>query len=286
MITYSDFGINGRLGNQMFQYAALFATAKRLNTQCFLPSRMHKNASNFETINDLMEFSPDGFEGSKYFRFIQYVDQYNKYILTQFTKNYREPTFCFDPNFLNIKDNTNITGFFQSEKYFKEYRKELIDIFTLKVPSQKACDYRNFIDENKPTSIHIRRGDYVNKTNFHNSLADTLYYCSSVEKIKEMDPKRKFLVFSDDISFCKNYFQNYLEEYVDDFFYVAGTTGPEEIKLQSVCKDNIIANSSFSWWGAWLNENPNNKVIAPLNWFGPDGPKDTQDVYCDGWIKL
>jgi hypothetical protein len=285
MITYSNFGINGRLGNQMFQYAALLAAAKRLNTECVLPARIDKNASKFETINDLIEFNVKDLEETKCFKFV-HPDEYNKYYLKHFTKYYREPTFCFDPNFLNIDDGTNIIGYFQSEKYFKQYRKEIINIFSLKNPGEKFYYYQKFINANKPTSIHVRRGDYVNKKNFHNSLADTLYYIYAVEKIKSIDSNRKFLVFSDDIEFCKNYFQNYFEEYVDDFFYVTDTSGPEEIKLQSFCRDNIIANSSFSWWGAWLNENKENKVIAPAKWFGPDGPKDTQDVYCDGWIKI
>ena len=287
MITYSNFGVNGRLGNQMFQYSTLFATAKRLGVQCVIPRRIYKSSANYESMNDLFEFCPDGFEGASLFRFPD-VSLYQKYILPEFKKHFSESGFAYDSNIMNVQDETNLNGFFQSEKYFKTERKALLDIFILKADTcsdgfQKA---REIIEKSKTTSMHMRRGDYVGKSHFHNNLADTFYYVSAFEKIKEQDQNRKFLVFSDDIPFCKNYIAKYFEESVDDFFFVEGTTGPEEIVLMSLCHDNIIANSSFSWWGAWLNQRNNNLVIAPSNWFGPAGPKDTQDVYCEGWIKL
>jgi hypothetical protein len=106
----------------------------------------------------------------------------------------------------------------------------------------------------------------------------------AVSEVKMMHPDAKLLVFSDDIAFCKEYFEKYFDDYPEDFHYISGTDSVEDIRLQSLCFGNIIANSSFSWWGAYLNEN--NRVIAPVQWFVGDGPKDTQDIYLSNWSVI
>jgi hypothetical protein len=93
---------------------------------------------------------------------------------------------------------------------------------------------------------------------------------------------KKFYVFSDDIEWCKNFFSDIL-----DFEFISGNNEIRDLYLMSSCENNIIANSSFSWWGAWLNKNPNKKVIAPSVWFGPAKKNViTEDLYCKNWIKL
>ena len=89
-----------------------------------------------------------------------------------------------------------------------------------------------------------------------------------------------FIIFSDDIKWCKNNFIG------DKFTFIEGEKDYIDLWLMSLCNHNIIANSSFSWWGAWLNQNPNKKVIAPINWFGPEKKLNPKDIYCKNWIKI
>lgn len=138
------------------------------------------------------------------------------------------------------------------------------------------------IENEKYISLHVRRGDYVNLSEFHINLAETDYYTNSISYIKEKYPNSKYLIFSDDVQFCKGYFDGKITAKIE---YVVGTSAAEEIILQSLCASNIIANSSFSWWGAWLNCK-NGTVISPKSWFGSKGPSVTEDLYCNEWIRL
>ncbi len=128
-------------------------------------------------------------------------------------------------------------------------------------------------------SIHVRRGDYLNSPN-HHPVQNMNYY---MKAIKQMPKDSIFLIFSDDISWCKANFPDVPEK----FIFVEGNADYEDLLLMSLCKNNIMCNSTFSWWGAWLNKNPNKKVIAPSVWFGPAyANHNTEDLYCEGWIKI
>jgi 5'(3')-deoxyribonucleotidase len=100
--------------------------------------------------------------------------------------------------------------------------------------------------------------------------------------MKEMPKNSIFLIFSDDIEWCKENFPNIS----DKFIFIEGNKDYEDLYIMSKCKNNIISNSTFSWWGAWLNQNENKKVVAPLKWFGSSINHNTKDLYCDGWIKI
>lgn len=282
MLTYSMFGTNGRLGNQMFQFAAIYAAAKRLGVNFFLYERSNPNATNFETIDDFLQFNV---KTVKECQWIKNSEDYIQIYKTEINKRFVEPHFHYMSEFENLLDKTDLNGFYQTDKYFSNLKQDLCKIFTLSNKSKAYEAYETLIKGGKYISVHLRRGDYVNKSNYHNNLASSYYYYKAVMQLKMTYKDVKFLIFSDDIEFCKDYFTKYFEENVSDFEYVTETTGPEEICLQSLCFGNIIANSSFSWWGAWLNTN-NGPVVAPKNWFGPDGPKDIQDVYCQDWIVV
>lgn len=162
-----------------------------------------------------------------------------------------------------IPKNCLIEGFFQSEKYFKQSRTKILSLFEKTSTINKV-------------SVHIRRGDYIKNPNYHNVLSKKYY-----DKAFEMFPNHEFLIFSDDIEWCKNNFigQRYL-------FYTE-KTDLEEMVAMSSCEHNIIANSSFSWWGAWLNINKNKKIICPSQWVGPAfSSLNTKDIYCEDWIKI
>lgn len=276
----SNFGLNGRLGNQMFQFAALYAAAKKLNTSFFLYQRSSLSASNYTAIDEFLQFDIENLGGCIWIRDAQeYQDMYQKEINTCIS----EPHFHYIKNFHNLPDQTDLSGYFQTEKYFKNHKDDISEIFSIRKPTKSFLNYKQLL-ENKHISLHIRRGDYVPKSDFHTNLAESDYYKDAISIMASTHPDAKYLVFSDDIEFCRSYFQEKSRSGIE-FKYVTGTTSAEEIVLQSLCIGNVIANSSFSWWGAWLNSN-NGTVIAPKNWFGPNGPKDVQDLFCEKWITL
>lgn len=283
MLTYASFGINGRLGNQMFQLAVIHAAAKRLNTKYFLPLRLEGN-SNYSTCQDLWEFNTSKLNELEWIEPKDYVAKCGKEQINP--RTYEEPFFHYDPNFVNLPNNTNIKGFFQSEKYFSEYREELLKAFTLKEPSETYEKfYESIFQKENSLSIHVRRGDAVGKEWFHGDVGIGSYYRDAITVIEEASKEIPIdlVVFSDDIPYCKEWLKT-IGKTFNTVEFVSGTSGAEDIMLQSKCSRNIIANSSFSWWGAWLNLNPHKIVVAPKTWFGEHGPKDIQDIYASGWI--
>ena len=209
---------------------------------------------------------------------------------------YREPGFMYKkiPYYPNMRMN----GYFQSSQYFEHRREEILELFTdykkdIQTPLQLKLD---LIDGRK-IALHIRRTDYVNLQHTH-VVQSIDYYKEAVEIMKQRlgDTYDEFcyLVFSDDITWCKE--QPFLKslpgvQFIDDTDGIQ--KGPQEVfelYLMSMCEHNIIANSSFSWWGAYLNENPNQIVIAPNKWFNPPnkggrGPPKWDSIYRKNWIR-
>jgi hypothetical protein len=170
-----------------------------------------------------------------------------------------------------------LIGYFQSEKYFIDYRDELLELFK---PTKEIDDYieqkYGKILNRKTCSLHVRHGDYLQLSNHHPPCSIQYY----IESIKKFDNNTLFIVFSDDISWCKSVFKG------DNFFFIEGEEDYIDLYIMSKCLDNIIANSSFSWWGSWLNPNKNKKIISPLKWFGVFDIKDQKDIIPNNWIKI
>ena len=188
---------------------------------------------------------------------------------------YYESDFTYSE--ISYKKNMEIIGSFQSEKYFnKDYIRK---IFT---PKKQIVDYikekyREILNKNI-TSIHVRRGDYL--TNIANHPVQSIkYYIEAMKVIGECD---SFLVISDDIQWCKS--QKIFSG--NRFHFIENEKDYIDLFISSMCKNNIIANSTFSWWGAWLNCKKDKKVIAPKTWFGPNLTLDTKDVLPEEWIKI
>ncbi len=172
----------------------------------------------------------------------------------------------------NSEFNYYLDGYFQSEKYFMQSNDKI----------------RSYLDPNKKitisgldsfsntVSIHVRRTDYI-KSNGYHPVQTIEYYQKSLEIIGEYE---NLLIFSDDISWCKSNFN------FPRMKFIVGNDELDDLWTMSLCSHNIIANSSFSWWGAWLNRNPNKKVISPINWFGEHVNLDVSDIVPDGWIKI
>ena len=195
--------------------------------------------------------------------------------------NYNERTFNYHD--INVNDNTNLHGYLQSEKYFKHCEDVIRKHFE---PSEKIKKEMKLIfDSTKDyCAVHVRRGDYVKLSATHHPLQTLEYYNKAMSMIRKTNPGILFIVFSDELSWCKENLKgsdiNYSWEYgnpvhIYDFFCMASF------------KHNIIANSSFSWWAAWLNKNPDKRVIAPLNWFGPALPENhDKDIVPEGWERI
>lgn len=249
MITFSKIGSLGRLGNQLFQISAAIGLAK-------------KN-------NDVAKFNK--WEYSHYFK--NPIDQNLTSSEIQSTIN--ERSFNYTP--LVHRKNSDLFGYFQSEKYFDNCK----DLIRHHFEFQDSLLFGNQIENiSNSCSIHIRRGDYLNLQEYH-PFPGLEYYRKSISYMKSRGVER-FFMFSDDIPWCKEQFS---EE--NEITYIENNIDIKDLALMSVCKHNIIANSSFSWWGAWLNKNPEKIVIAPSIWFGPaKRGVITADLYCNGWLKF
>jgi len=261
--------LQGGLGNQMFQYAIGKQIAMRNNTELVLDTTFY-NYDRKRTY-ELHKFNVTD-------KVAQLNFSHNCNVIT-------ENSQCFNEQILNIKDNCYLSGFWQSEKYFKSIRQTILDTFTLKAYSDKFKEYDDMIKWNS-VSIHIRRSDYVSEphTNSFHGVCPTEYYQSAISYLDNLVDISKILIFSDDIQWAKDNLN--LSAYGEQIV-VEQLSNEEDMILMSKCSHNIIANSSFSWWGAWLNNVPDKIVIAPKNWFGPTGSHlNTNDIYCEKWIKI
>lgn len=202
---------------------------------------------------------------------------------TEIAQTYIESDFKYNPETENITDGTCLYGYFQTEKYFSHIRNIILDQFTFKKNIKEIGDrymgeFREKYMNHKIISLHVRRGDYVMFPD-HHPICSKEYYNSAISKFEDGTDK-VFLVFSDDIEWCR-------PEFFDQKFVVCDIMDPYvELYLMSLCDHHIIANSSFSWWGAWLNIKEDKIVIAPSRWFGPAINKNTEDVYSQSWIKF
>jgi hypothetical protein len=261
MITFSSLGNHGRLGNQMFQYALLKSVSNKNNFIFAIPKKNHQLFECFDLKCKVYD-----------------LDKNNELIKKM--KIFQELNFDFDSSVYSCGDNVNYYGNFQTEKYFLNIREELLKDFSFKkeIYNESNEYIKNLKKHNKPiVSIHVRRGDYVNIQNYH-PLCTLEYYKKSLENFKDCI----ILCLSDDIDWCRqnlNFikdinFSNFENPYID-------------LCLMTLCDHNIIANSSFSWWGAWLNKNNEKIVFAPKNWFGPMYEQhNIKDLIPEKWQRI
>jgi|19_taG_2_1085344.scaffolds.fasta_scaffold70226_1 hypothetical protein len=280
MITYLKIGTNGRLSNQMFQYATLVSVAKANSFDYVLPNSCIKKTYDayFNPVTNRSELGC--FELFDCFKINCELIEDNE-LRKEIRYQYNEPSFLFDGAIFRINDHTNIHGYFQSWKYIVEHEYEIRKQFGFKDEIlEKAKKYINSIKCGSLVSLHVRRGDYLTKQHFH-PVCSNIYYATAIEKLKDKLKDITILVQSDDIEWCKN---NFIGE---EFIFSEKCSGFEDMARMTLCDHHIIANSSFSWWGAWLNSNPNKIIYAPSQWFG-DNPAcpDSKDLVPREWILL
>jgi hypothetical protein len=274
----------GGLGNQMFQYSAARALTLSINDGLFydfddsypLAAReisVHKFniSANPATREILKRIKPaKGFN-----RLIKKIfDDPDRYLYQE------KEHYAYDPLFENINGDFYLRGFWQNLKYFEKIRSQLLIDFTI---SKESADYRNaqsYISKNSEiVSVHIRRGDYTNPNSNFSPLPFE-YYFTAFQVINIID--KKIIYFTDDPLWVSKYFDLSNALIISDEFNLSDA---EEIVLMSKCKYNIIANSTFSWWGAWLNQRSDRTVIYPKNWM-TDERAIINDLFPDDWKAI
>jgi hypothetical protein len=260
-ITFRDLGKQGRLGNQLFQIAAVLQAANTYGMDPVFPEW-----------------------------------EYNKYLETplnietpEVTHFYKEPDFAY--RWINLSESLcrssnadirdkvyTLSGYFQSELYFRQERTRQAFKFKEEIVSkmkEKLLSYGNY---QKYCSIHVRRGDYVGLSYYHQLDLD--YYINAMNSIAHLG-KPLFVVFSDDIHYTKMWFQDGIISALKpniDMVFVEGNTDIEDLVMMSLCHNHIIANSTFSWWGSWLSDYVRKQVIFPPKWFGESANLDESTI--------
>jgi hypothetical protein len=284
MLGFNELGNNGRLGNQMFQYAALRGIASKKGYEWCIPPFNSKRIDNYSLHNC--------------FKLSSISDSNLGFIDNGFAPIVVEKQFSYDEELHSLCPNdVNLHGFFQTEKYFKNIEKEIREDFTFYDEFLNPC--KEIVEDlNNPIFLHVRRGDpnlvdargfkwaYTNCSDQH--PPQTLEYYENA--LKEFPEDTSVIILSDSPEWVKEQ-----ELFSDDRFLISepeekypdGSYTPYvDLCLMSLCSGAIIANSSLSWWGAWLQNN-RGKVVAPKTWFGPAYTnKDTKDLYCKLWITL
>jgi hypothetical protein len=282
MISFKNIGLeSARLGNQMSQYATVLGLAYKNNYKFAIPyQNEHKSGTMFNLDPNVQKWIRVNFRVPEGFNITAPNLEIEDELLL--TNNYEEFTTGFDPNFFNTPDNTNIHGYFQCEKYWEHIEHIIKKEFTFKDKFRLEAEEQinNIkIKHNELISIHVRRGDYVGNQNRH-PLQPLEYYQSALDHFN--DKEYAYVIFSDDTPWCKDYFGE-----DERIYYIDKNIDFVDMCMMSLCNHNIIANSTFSWWGAWLNNNPNKIVIAPSNWLGPEIKHIQSDnIYCKKWIII
>jgi len=271
--------LKGGLGNQMFQIAAAYGTAKLHNTDMAIDL-------------SIKHHSGQGHPHKKY------DDNLYKYIPRFEFKNteydmYNEPNFSYDAIPKPIDGRHMILdGYFQTEKYFEHCKEGIKTLFHIpddikQGVKEKLDKIKNHFNRDKAVCIHVRRGEYLKLPNIHPVQTKDFF----VDAMSQFDYSSVvYVVISDDIDWCVENINYYKTAFCNTGYSYDTEPVTDDLNelfdmyLASQCDGNIISNSSFGWWGAWLNTT-DNKVIAPSKWFGPDGPQDHGDVYAREWIK-
>jgi hypothetical protein len=289
--------ITGGLGNQMFQYAAGKALAARRGEELLIDRSVYgateKRSFDLDQLNVALRDAPaelidwNRAPRSRYLRLLRRLPIIG--LLLEARPPYRVITErsdgLFMPEVLTATGDVYLSGYWQSEKYFLEIEEAIRREFTLVDElSIEAMAITRQIRATPSVSLHIRRGDYVQnaRTNAFHGTCSLEYYAEALRRVGEREPGLHVFLFSDDIAWVK---ENLKIAGPTTAVSELGLAPVQEMMLMAECRHNIIANSTFSWWGAWLNRHPGKIVIAPKRWFaGAD--KDTSDLVPESWERI
>lgn len=274
--------LHGRLGNQMFQYAAAAGLAARLGTSVALDTRdaLRKSDGVLTRVFDLPLADAPQLPPAKNENLLRYA-------LWRFgggqPRYHRENGLGYNSAITRWQNNSYLHGYWQSEKYFAAIAGQIRNAFRFPTFSNaQNAEMATQIAQTKSIALHVRRGDYVSLD--AHVLCDQAYYEAALARILEnLNAEPTVFVFSDDPQWAKDNLPLPAKKIVVDF------NGPEtdfeDMRLMSLCQHNITANSSFSWWAAWLNDNPAKQVVSPASWFG-DPKLSNPDILPDNWMKI
>ena len=288
--------ITGGLGNQLFQYAAAKALSIHHQVPLLLEisSFYRKELPELEVPRDFELFNFNGIaekiispEELSTLIDLKKASVLSRMLIPAYKKDiYTEPHYHFDKNFFKSKKKVFLKGGWQSEKYFKLYAKEIRNNLHLKnALVERVIEKANALKIENSVAVHVRRGDYLRKKIIYewHGVMEKDYYAKAFEALDSKTKNLKVYYFTDDADWVLKKLLPLQKGEI-----VSGNitqTHYEDLYLMSHCRNNIIANSSFSWWGAWLNSYPGKIVMAPKKWFDK-GFKDTQDVIPSEWIKI
>lgn len=291
--------INGGLGNQMFQYAAGRALSLKNATTLAVDISSFENYGLHQGYELQRVFNPPCAIASKSdvnrvggWQFPPLIRRImSKTPLASFGRKRLviEPHFHYWPGINNSMKDCFLSGYWQSEKYFSDVESDIRADFTFQLPLEnKNAELVKRIDQVNAVSLHVRRGDYANnpKTKSKHGLCSLDYYHAAIAHIAERVQQPVFFVFSDDMDWVKNNLKiDFPHQYI---VHNVGAESYNDMRLMSLCRHHIIANSSFSWWGAWLNASPEKIVIAPKKWFEKwfVDQTDVQDLFPPNWVTL
>jgi len=280
--------LSGGLGNQMFQYAAARILSLKLQTElsvdlCIFERKSRATPRKFalgifgicppiinSVRNKLLVISFSKFMRYKWGRkLLKLINVFNE------SKGIQ----TYDDAFEHLDDEITLFGYFQNVKYFQDQSFLIRKDFSFKnITDAKNLAVVEQIDKTNSISLHIRRGDYLNQ-NSNLVVLDIEYYLEAIKYIGKKIEDPYYFIFSDDIEWVKQNlnFDDFNYQYID---WNKGNESYIDMQLTSMCKHNIIANSSFSWWGAWLNDNPDKVVIAPSVWY----KNQKKNEYPDGFL--
>jgi hypothetical protein len=293
--------LQGGLGNQMFQYAAAKSLALKHNAPVYLDLSFLKENKESNTDFTARDFQLDVFKLNSHFADSRLTNKiFNKGFLnkisSKFDKNkatiYMEQSFAFNQDWVNLKPPVYLSGYFQSEKYFSKTGNEVRTDFQFKYPvaDEQNAELLNAIVDSNAVALHIRRGDFISKKSTHDfhGVCSIDYYNEAIAKLKGQLQDLKIFVFADDLEWAN---EHIVKPHGNYAMLASFNSNPEnswkDMFLMSKCRHHIIANSSFSWWGAWLAYHPGQVVIAPKKWFN-NAPEfyNTKDLLPGNWITI
>lgn len=292
--------LRGGLGNQLFQYAAgrALAAQHEVPIKFDLYSYIRHPYRTFElhhfNIDAVEATRPEvhAFTGNN--PIIRYLNKRENYFRCPTV--FAQPHYHFYAGFTMLPGNIYLSGYWQSEKYFSG----IADLIRKQLTPAKPLDDRNIsfqrqMQSENSVGVHVRRGDYTSQSysSFFGVLPEA-FYGEAITLIRQRVQNPKFYFFSDDIPWCKSAFGMTGSEFIE---HNTGTDAYKDMLLMAACKHNIIANSTFSWWGGWLNANPDKIVVAPKQWFKsnflnkkipvyPSRFYDTKDLIPPSWIRI
>lgn len=245
----------GGLGNQLFEIATTWSLAKEYNDEC---------AFNFDTRVVHQGNTARTYRSTVY----KHLKELPKSWRPEYTykEKYHYEQIVYHRNML-------LDGYF-SHLYFHKNKKEIVELFKDQVTlNQIRGQFKNSV------SIHVRRGDYLKFSKVYIQLPVS-YYLKALSLLEKQTEIARIYVLSDDIKWCK---QNFNDDRIE---FIEGFPDFVDLYILSECSHNIMANSSFSWWGTYMNENPDKIVYVPEKWFGPKGPQEYDCLFCENFIRI